>query len=166
MYLISPLKIKSVILDCFLFISMSILCPVVAHSQLNKLWELSLPSDRTNPFSYNINSSPLLKSYQTPDGNYIVLGAVKNGPEYLNQTIYLFSHDPDGQIIWEYSYTSLYHLSEIVNDISFDAFGNIILVGKTTTYFSGGFELEETSNALILKISPQGVLLWSWESDP
>src|SRR6185503_6930278 len=151
------LKIKLIILDFFLLISLSLLCPIAAHSQLSKLWELSLTSDGIHPFSYNINSSPLLKSYRTPDGDYIVLGAVKNGPDYLNRTIYLFRHDPDGQIIWEYTYVSPYHLSELAFDVSIDISGNIILAGKTTTYYSDGFELRETSNALLLKVSPQGI---------
>lgn len=140
-------------------------CLYDATGQLNKLWELSAAGEATYPISYDVNHSPVLKSFRMEDGGFIALGRVKDGPDYLNSTIYLFKYDSEGNIIWEFLYDSPYGLNEFVYDITMDIFGNIILAAKTTTYYSGGFELEEKSNALLLKISTQGVLVWSWESD-
>lgn len=132
--------------------------------QFHKLWEFTLEGNGYNPISYNINTGAPLRTFRTADGEFIVVSLIEEGPAFYPSKIYVYRFDSQGNVKWQYTYQSDYDIKEDIYDACIDIFGNIIVSGNTTTYYSGGFEPVESSNSLLLKISPEGNLIWKYES--
>ncbi|HSF89865.1 MAG TPA: hypothetical protein VLA46_10640, partial [Saprospiraceae bacterium] len=134
------------------------------QAQLDKVWEFTLEGNGITPFSYDTRFRPYLETFETSDGDFITISAKRIMTPVPYTTIYVFRFSPEGEVKWEYEYESIYKIEDKIHDIVMDSNDNMYIGAETTTKYTGGFEPQSSSNALILKISSQGELLWSNES--
>jgi len=136
--------------------------PTRGFAQLAKEWEFYLPTDATYIPSFSVNSDAILKTIKTDDDNFVTLGKKKRGEsDVFFAYIYIFNYSSTGEILWEYTFSSPDDISDEAFDIAMDSENNILVGGKTTTYYYQGFEFtKEYSSYLLFKLSPDGELLW------
>ncbi|MBK6611830.1 MAG: T9SS type A sorting domain-containing protein [Sphingobacteriales bacterium] len=104
----------------------------------------------------------------TPDGGYLVAGGL-NTPTYkdFNQ-IYAAKHNAIGEQIWEKTYTSdttdVYYIKGLKThawDSMVDEDGNYVLYcTKYGGYYPWPFPYEQKSDLHLIKINPDGEVLW------
>ncbi len=146
------------IFTSFLFI----IAPYFCYGQISKQWELYVPSEYSQRPSHNTNTNCHLKTLQLSEDRYVVLGSKINLND--DRQIYLFSFDTDGNLLWEYLYTSENSVTDIPTDMTLNSVGDILVTGKVVTYQEWGFEKYiEFSNYLLLSISSDGILNWEKE---
>jgi outer membrane protein assembly factor BamB len=136
-----------------------ILLPFLVYSQAELQWsrEYNTHSTYAPPYS-NDRSSPQMK--EDLEGNVIVY--TKSNDEFSSSNSTLLKYSPEGQLLWEFTFNTEDELFDSFNSIVIDNENNIIIAGYITTVFYIGYILDYESKLIILKVSPEGELIWSF----
>lgn len=139
--------------------------PMVLTSQFVKKWEIYVPTNKTRPSSYNINSSNQLKTIELSNGTLVTLGSRKKQTPNDGGEIVIFNFDKNGNILWEYVYPNTEDGIDYPNDIASDDENNIFIAAKAGIYYYFGeddFDEPQTaaSKHLLIKLNSYGELVW------
>ncbi|RLD20969.1 MAG: hypothetical protein DRI69_05150 [Bacteroidetes bacterium] len=144
-------------------VAIILVVPILVFGQLSLEWELSVPGGGTGFPSYSANSHKSLKSIATDDGGFIVLGhKAMYGSEYPNaEMIYVFKHDEQSNLVWEYEYETEFGIHDESYDIAQDNNGNIYIGGTELEFYKWDWEYPDIdSRFLLVKLDPDGEFLW------
>lgn len=114
-------------------------------------WNSQYATDNFSAFSYQNREAQL-------DANENIISGIQNGADWK-----VLKHDANGNLLWDFSYEHPNKISERMSAFLIDSNNNIIVVGSTTTQFYEDYDIFDSESELILlKISPQGNLLWTY----
>jgi len=132
------------------------------QAQLTKEWELHVPTGLLNGPSYSPNSSQLLKTLQTPEGDFITLGIEKRDTTvYPLSRIKIFKFSPNGQLLWTCKFQGQEDFNEQALDMEMLSDGSVVVGGSTTSFLQIGFEWIEYTDFLLFRLGSDGNFMWS-----
>jgi hypothetical protein len=129
-----------------------------------------------NLFSYTYDSDDVTQVLTDSQGNIFVLGRTNsldfpstfndtsklNSSYYWNVDAFITKFSPDGELIWSRVIGGYYE--DACRDGAIDTEGNIIVMGYTDSYdfpVTKEWSHNEYSNTFLLKLAPNGTILWS-----
>ncbi len=138
---------------------------VSGQGQYVKTWEVYVPSHSASQGSYGAEFQPALgqklKHLRTPDGGFVVLGNRLQSDKDLHSQIFVFKINSEGETLWEYLHDDPESVMEDAYDLAMDMNGHILVACKRTTNFlTGPNFIAESSDYMVLKLSPSGQFLW------
>jgi len=129
-----------------------LLVPFLSISQPSLEWNSEYTTDNFSSFSYQNREAQF-------DSNENIISGIRNGTDWK-----ILKHDPNGNLLWDFSYEHPDKISESISSFLIDSNDNIIVVGSTTTQFYQDWNIfDSESELIVLKISPLGNLLWTYK---
>ena len=123
-----------------------VICLAKYNSSGIKLWERIY----ANSFSNSAIATSLIC-----DSDKIYIGGYETIPSHSDDYLVL-RYDTAGNFIWKFNFDGLTHLSDLVQDMQIDIFGNIIVTGQS--YLTGDPTFYR--DILTCRINENGNLLW------